>query len=51
MTSPVRRRQILGIAAAAGIAACLAPLARASEAKTWRIGYQKSSTVITLLKT
>ena len=51
MTSPVRRRQILGIAAATGIGICLAPLARASEAKTLRIGYQKSSTLITLLKT
>ena len=45
------RRQILGIAAATGIGACLAPLARAAETTTLRIGYQKSSTLITLLKT
>lgn len=51
MTSPVRRRQILGIVAATGISVCLAPLVRASETKTLRIGYQKSSTLITLLKT
>lgn len=45
------RRQILGIAAATGIGACLVPLARAAETTTLRIGYQKSSTLITLLKT
>lgn len=45
------RRQILGIAAATGIGACLAPLARAAETTTLRIGYQKSSTLVTLLKT
>lgn len=45
------RRQILGIAAATGIGACLAPLARAAETTTLRIGYQKSSTLITLLRT
>lgn len=44
------RRQILGIAAATGIGACLAPLAWAAETTTLRIGYQKSSTLITLLK-
>lgn len=44
------RRQILGIAAATGIGACLAPLARTAETTTLRIGYQKSATLIILLK-
>lgn len=45
------RRQLLGLAAASCLGVVLGPLARAAETKTLRIGYQKSSTLITLLKT
>ena len=45
-----QRRKLLALAAATGAASLLPGFARAAEEVTVRIGYQKSSTLITLLK-
>jgi len=50
MSIDSQRRKLLALAAATGAASLLPGLARAAEEVTVRIGYQKSSTLITLLK-
>lgn len=50
MTIDLQRRKLLALAAASGAAAFLPRLAGAAENLTVRIGYQKSSTLITVLK-
>jgi len=50
MSIDSQRRKLVGFAAAAGATALLPGFARAAEEGTVRIGYQKSSTLITLLK-
>lgn len=50
MTIDLQRRKLLALAAASGAAACLPRLAGAADPLTVRIGYQKSSTLITVLK-
>jgi sulfonate transport system substrate-binding protein len=50
MTIDLQRRKLLALAAASGAAAFLPRLAGAADPLTVRIGYQKSSTLITVLK-
>ncbi|WP_153130793.1 aliphatic sulfonate ABC transporter substrate-binding protein [Dechloromonas hortensis] len=50
MSIDSQRRKLLALAAATGAASLLPGFARAAEEVTVRIGYQKSSTLITLLK-
>lgn len=50
MSIDQRRRKLLALAAASGTATFLPGFARSAEETTVRIGYQKSSTLITLLK-
>lgn len=51
MNTPKLKRRALLQGLAAGALAGLAPLGWAAEARTVRIGYQKSSTLMTVLKT
>lgn len=50
MTIDRQRRKLLALAAASGAAAFLLRLAGAAEPLTVRIGYQKSSTLITVFE-